>query len=52
MSVQNNMLIYHISVLTEVTCDENANKHIINGQTECFCKPGFYGDGESCKGIF
>ena len=43
--------IHHIFIQLEVTCDENANEHIINGETECFCKPGYYGDGESCTGI-
>ncbi|XP_046861781.1 adhesion G protein-coupled receptor L4-like [Xenia sp. Carnegie-2017] len=32
-------------------CDENAESHIINGTVECFCKDGYFGDGENCSDI-
>ncbi|CAB4002444.1 fibrillin-2-like isoform X48, partial [Paramuricea clavata] len=35
----------------EITCDDNAEEHEINGVTECFCKPGFHGNGENCTDI-
>ena len=39
-------------IFTEVTCDENAISHQINGVTECFCKFGFHGDGLACTGMY
>ena len=37
---------------TENRCDENAEGYEINGVIECFCKRGFYGNGENCTGMF
>ena len=41
-------IIFQIGIFT---CDPNAVAYVINGETECFCATGFYGDGETCTGI-
>ena len=37
---------------TRMTCDENAELHVINGRIQCFCKRGYYGNGRTCSGRF
>ena len=38
--------------VTDITCNENAESHVINGMIECFCKRGYYGNGKKCAGRF
>ena len=32
-------------------CDENANATMYNGELECYCKDGYYGNGSYCRGL-
>ena len=41
------------SVIADLgSCDENANATMYNGELECYCKDGFYGNGSYCRGQF
>ena len=40
------------SVIADLgSCDDNANATMYNGELECYCKDGFYGNGSYCRGL-
>ena len=45
------ILGYSLAIEDGVNCDENANATMYNGELECYCMDGFYGNGSYCRGL-